>query len=137
MRTLPASITISRPQGPDPEEIRIVVQCETSRSRAVEVTISPGDLARALTGLAHVGCSMEFNDSGLIGMRAENKEENILLFPGDRPTKENEDQYVGPFETDGWRRRKGDWTNHHRHGSGHVSVVFFRHVDASGKGIER
>ena len=105
-----------------------------SRCVVVDVRIEPKDIAD-LMSTHHTACRFQFNDSGVIGMTAENKTEIVGLSKETYKLSDDDIQtLLAPFEIDGWKGRKSDITNHHRHGRDaetgvpFSAVTFTRHV---------
>lgn len=114
--------------------LRILITDSISGCVAAHVSLSLTDFALALTGMGYVDCDLEFNDSGVVGMVAENKTE-LVPIPAEHPY--NREAWsiaaLAPFEVDGWKAREGDITNGHnfvrtKNGMTFQRVVFFRHV---------
>jgi hypothetical protein len=131
VKTLDARVTITRNSR---DEIWIYIQDYRASANIVEVKMTTEAFALAVTGLGSVEATAEFNDSGNVGMVAQNKTEMVPI-PSSGKTRggEWEAKALAPFEVNGWRARSGDISNHHRwsrdkNGQEWQSVVFFRHV---------
>lgn len=99
------------------DSIHIVMRDEASGCEAFDVELSLFDFANAITGLACVHCTANFNNSGVIGLRAERKEELVYIPPGAYGGKDrakNASACLKQFEKDGWVGSVSDATNHHR-----------------------
>lgn len=137
MKQLSGKLSINRITHSDRKgTIRITLTDEASSCQAVEIEIGLGEFADCLTGLGHVGCSFEWNDSGVIGSFHQHKEESIPYPSFRRDDTEALTTYLAPYETDGWRARRGDVFNGHRRSQGMVSVTFTRYVDEKGEPIK-
>lgn len=133
MTKLPGNISIKRMQG-GREETPVRIELIDQESGCVAAYIHMGleQFASALLGLSHIKCEFEFNDSGVIGMTAQNKEEKVPVPPYSSRQKGWQKIALAPYEIDDWKARGGDIDNHHctvRTKDGEFQrVVFFRHV---------
>jgi hypothetical protein len=136
MLNLKGSISIKHPHFSDGRQlIHIELIDEKSACPAIEVHLGLADFADALTGRGLVECDFDFNNSGVIGMVYEHKEELVpipeMLF---RDDDKRIAEVLAPFEVDGWKGRTRDLVNHHCHSrkgtQNYASVVFTRHVPA-------
>ncbi len=136
MIDLVAKLSISRPQGGDcnGEFIDIQVNDEAAGVRAVTVRVSLADFAKALTGQGHIPATLEFNDSGLVGMVREYRKKAVPslehLYGDDRASRVR--AALVPYEVDGWRGSDSDMSNSHCtsiiDGKRFQAVGFQRHV---------
>ncbi len=139
MDTLKGTIHIGRWSGGDEgRPVHIELTDEDSGCRAVTIEMSLAEFGDALTGRGMVPCRFEFNDSGMIGTLAQNKEEHVPV-PAWSDRKDGwQKRALAPFEVDGWRARSGDIDNSHRStknkdGQPAQNVVFFRNVPKESK----
>lgn len=147
VKKLTGKISIARTRN---DAIWIRVEDEISQMRVIEVEMTPEVFGNVVTGLGYQPCEFDFNDSGLVGMKAENKTEIVTLPPGESPygmSEGREREILSPYCVDGWRPRWGDLSNGHNivrpkkgekdDGVTRMAVVFFRHVDPmTGKPVE-
>lgn len=139
LKILKGELSISRPQFSDGRDvIHINLIDERAGSQAVEIHIGLADFAKALTGMGHVDCDFDFNDSGVVGTCHEWKEELVpipdMLF---RDDDKRISAILNPLEVDGWKARRSDLTNHHRQickeRQTFASVIFTRNVSCPPK----
>jgi hypothetical protein len=119
--------------------IRIVIEDDTARVRAIQCDVSLEAFAKALTGQGMLPCDFEVPAPELVGTIGENKVEKVVLdqrysSPG---KEEAERKALEPYCVDGWYPRRGDISNHHytksnKDGTVTVTVVFFRNVRQDG-----
>jgi hypothetical protein len=129
--------------------IRIAVTDDASKTRFVEIKMTLEDFAYAVTSMGRE-CTFEL-DADLVDKHREIKDESIMLddnfgfLTGDAKEKAI-DALVAPYEVDGWKASRGDFSNHYHYTypdafkrkSGesdpayHVycKVMFTRYVDA-------
>lgn len=116
MTKLPARLTISNPRGRSEDDpiVRITVQCERSLCEAIEVEVPLLDFAKALFSRALIPCTMDFNESGVIGMYHEHKEE-LVTFEGEYTNRKSAaNKAIQALEVDGWIGNRSDASNGHR-----------------------
>jgi hypothetical protein len=130
------SITISRfhnYRDGDDMSISITLTDETSRTRFLEVRMTPRDFANALTGQGEV--SVEFDlRAQHVGKKLEVKAEKIPV-SGYAPPADEIDRLLLEYEVDGWMASTEDFHNHHRYGtnkdgSSYYAVSLVRYVEA-------
>lgn len=137
MKDLKGTIHIARIYGGD-ESAPICIEIVESNSgaEAISVRLDLAEFAEAITGKGRCSCVIDyFNDSGVIGMKAEHKTEIVPVPPFGERSDGWEDKALAPFEVDGWSARRADITNSHRKVKGGQAVVFFRHVREDGSPI--
>lgn len=116
----PGSVSITRFSGSS-QGWHIVLEDETSRTRVVEIELTLEQFAQALG--SHAECEFHSFNTGLVGMKYENKTE-VVYIPaaiqrvsyGMRDAVRNDplvQQALAPYEVDGWRADIRDLTNHH------------------------
>ena len=136
MKTLPGSISISRPGGSEKcDYISIRFTEEGSRIQFLEARVKYADFAQAITGLVS-DCELVLCELNLVGQKREHKTEQV--FVPDCPYDEREEvaaQAVAAYEVDGWTGRVEDALNHHKRNNSTASekgalyrVVFVRWV---------
>ena len=136
MLRLKGNISINRfGGGRDDSEIQIEIGDEEARVQICTLTMSLHNFAECVTGLSHVDCSVDFNNSGKIGTIGESKEEMVPIPPYDERDSGGKwiKRALAPFTVDGWSPRDRDITNHHgwarnKDGQEFQRVVFFRNV---------
>ena len=129
---LKGKLSVSKVYGGDAHVMRISLDDEVARCRAVEIEVGMLAFVEALTGSGYQPCDFDWNDSGRVGTIGENKEE-LVPVPDWQSRPDNWiDVALAPFRVDGWRERNGDIENHHRHSrkgdQEYQKVVFFRNV---------
>ena len=141
MKTLPARISISRPsRGDGKQYIKIEILDDKSHCQAVEVQIGYAEFAQALTGLGHIECQMEFNDSGIIGKKREHKSMIVKIpsfLSSDKKYAKALRAVLEVYEEDGWRAYDSSAVNPHNwtktqereEGFHNVNVTFTRYVE--------
>lgn len=105
------NITIIRYSNTD--RMEIVIEDKLSRTQFLRVELSAHDLMLALTGHGCTPVGFELS-AHHVGMRAEHKTEWVPV-PQYRPTDQETDMALGPFEQNGWIAHRDDFENHHRH----------------------
>lgn len=142
---LPASLTISRPQGgPDDGMVKIAIYDSVSNCQVCELTIEPAAFCDMLTGSARQPCEATWRPQG-IGKKTELKSVHVPRIErrGTESREETGRRAIAPFEVDGWTARYGDYGNMHRFshkGSGGTgegySVTFTRLVELTPEALE-
>lgn len=134
---LTGSIQINRYSPGD--EFHIVITDAGSGCVAVDATLTPHQLAMALSGMSiHKEIEFDFNDSGVIGTTTEHKTE---IVPGNTHLLRREERLAWARETlhevesDGWRGDVSDLLNPHCAVEGGHRVNFHRYV-RDGKVVE-
>lgn len=113
--------------------VRIQVEDFTAGTIACQIEVDLESFADCLMGRAMVQCaSALFNETALLGTKQENKEE-LVPIEAYRPSDEEIQKALKPFEIDGWIGRESDLSNPHRavikeNGKRYQRVVFFRNV---------
>ena len=126
---------VARPQGGRHDGMfTIELTDANSRTQFIEIAMDPGDFAIAITGQQRPA-TFQLQGVELVGSIAENKSEFVPNVENSfSATKENAEESLKPFEIDGWKARRADFGNNHRHGirdgQHGYNVVFFRHIDA-------
>lgn len=129
---LQGTMIISRPQDSTGREyMSLQFVDETSHVQFLEVEIELDAFTRALTSQTQP-CTLELRGLQRIGATLEHKTERIKI-PERLPRDgSQDDQYLQPFEVDGWSAHRSDLHNHHRLAfaqDGYVARVSFnRHV---------
>ena len=114
------------------DEIHIQIEDELSGIEILDAQMTREALADILTN-REAACSVELNQSELIGRMRQVKTENVPLdnarFPVELPSAQA--RILKPFEVDGWIARRRDLENWHNYNSlaKTVSVVFKRWVE--------
>lgn len=112
---LPGKITISRSQGPGPDEIHIMIEDDVSATRVLELRMTPEEYGYAISGLAYRPCQLEVYKDAPLGKKHEHKTE---LLPVEAFLSRSDEAAIEaalkPFEVDGWRAYRGDIPNAHR-----------------------
>lgn len=85
------------------------------------------EFASALTSSSGEA-EMEWWPHAPIGLKAENKTEDVPINVSPYGNAEAVAAALSPFEVDGWRARRGDMGNGHYRTKTGYHVVFFRHV---------
>lgn len=134
MKILNGTISISCGHNSidDSRTVSITVTDGTSHAHVIDVELSAEDFAVGLFGLAERPCRFELNDSGVVGLTAENKTVEVV-FPKNlswyghpaaiAQATVSANEALAPYEVDGWRARRGsgaDYRNHHRLVKGNV-----------------
>lgn len=119
------NITISRVQGGSDDYINIQIEDEVSRTRFLEVQLTPETLGLALTGLAAQDCEFKTRNLERVGLKRQTKQVEIS-----RPENNKElDLLLKPLEINGWVANYDDAYNDHRWtDNDKVSVTFIRYV---------
>jgi hypothetical protein len=148
VKTLPGQLTITRTMNGRDDQFPITIRLTDGSSgvQAVEIHISLADFAETLTGLAHVPCEFEWNDTGTVGKVHEHKKE-IVWIPRGAETDGVIAAALAPFEVDGWRAYRPGCTNPHcvvgrePPGKGEkgdwYKVTFHRYVEPTVRGSRR
>lgn len=143
MKTLKANLTINRPYSGDSQGKVITIELtdELSGCIAVKVEVAGEEFMNALFSMAIRPCTMLFNDSGVVGMKSEHKQEHVFVPDGDyKQRKTIAAKALNPHEVDGWKGDKDDCQNNHRRVKSEVrsgvkgyvmNVTFRRYVVAS------
>jgi len=129
---LKGQITISKvSSNKEDDYIRIAVVDEDAGIEFCTIKMSLKDFADTITGRGHAKCDLGVRGLDKVGMKAENKVENVK-----RMHSQSEKDAVAPYEVDGWFSRKGDAENHHnvtehnpKEGYNVYRVVFYRWVE--------
>jgi hypothetical protein len=134
---LKGKLTISRIRKEDGFVMSMKVMDELSRSRFIEVEISPENLVLAITSLADQECEFELRSCDRVGKQHEVKVEYVQ---GIRPNKKDFIMdficAVLPFEVDGWKAdNQNDYNDHNMTEKGY-KVIFHRWV-GEGLGYEK
>ena len=93
MKTINASITISRPQNGDGQKyIRIEVKDESSRTRFLTLKIGLEDFSEAITGLSGIKCTGEVMGLENVGKTKEVKHHREMIPSWVNPYNRSEQQ---------------------------------------------
>ncbi len=138
-RTFAGRITIGRSQSSHgPDTIRIEITDANNGVRVVEVSMTPDNFGRAITGLSYLECVGVLGQPELVNAQHELKQETVFVPDGDYKLREKRAaEACKPFEIDGWKASVSDACNPHRWTKGRVegghtySVNFHRYVPAS------
>ncbi|HDY87006.1 MAG TPA: hypothetical protein ENH82_02695 [bacterium] len=136
MKELRGYITIARTMGSLEETpIWIDIKDKNSGVLACRTKITLEQYANALTGRAEIPCSMEFNDSGLVGKVRLYKKVTVphsgnSLYGDKNAVKKHIEDSCPDVIADGWEPYLDDFTNMHRHTENGMKVQFQKYVDA-------
>ncbi len=134
MKELKGRVTISRVMDASEETpIWIDIKDENSHVLACRIKITLEQYAKAITGLAEIPCSMEFNDSGLVGKIRIRK--SIIVphsknyFQTPEETAKHIAENCPDVIADGWEPYLNDFNNQYRHTEAGMTVNFTKYVD--------
>lgn len=134
-RTLPGKLTVCLVHdNAGTDRFRLEVEDAQAHITFLSLEISPEELALALAGRGYRPCTLEVNGLDKVGLAQEHKAENLPAFTGALPADPAKrlallNEWVRPWEVDGWRGFAPDLTNdHNRQPDGTYRVGFVRWV---------
>jgi hypothetical protein len=114
--------------------VHIEIEDEQSRTRFLDIHMTPLDFAHAILGNGFIDCMFELRASN-VGKTKETKTEQVYMQNGSwKISEESKKNLIAPYEVDGWIGHLNDLGNSHKIVSrdkdgAYYGVNFVRFVD--------